>query len=177
LQAELGTDFTTTQLNQLIASWVRAPSGTQGFAGILSLPGLPPVVSSSTESLDLPALGAAFFQPSVSPVDYPGTEGPHIVYAGIDGDDAVDLEAPFEVDDGALIVYNANFDLDDPDPEHSGPDLLPGASKHLPPSIPPDIAARIVGRNPAWLHPPPVRPDRHESLRRWQRATRALPLP
>ena len=130
LVAELGTDFGATQLNQMIAVWVQAETGAYGYNGFLDLGDqVPPHAAGGTTSLDLEPYGGTFFPLDQASVDYPGTQGANIVYAGINGSGAADFTAPFDVDGGALAVLNTNLFIthdyppDEYPTEHSGPDV------------------------------------------------------
>jgi len=160
----LGSDMNTVQLEGLIANWVRAPSGIYGYEGMISFPSTKPAtVEAGTSSVDLQPFAGTFFTLDEDSVDYPGTEGEHVVYAGIDSAGDVDLEAPFDVAGGALLVYNQNFEYVAFEAEHSGPDLPASSSK--------SFGLLEAGISPAWNDPPPVTPDNLEPLHRWQEAT------
>ncbi|XXY45130.1 hypothetical protein WME91_34520 [Sorangium sp. So ce269] len=170
LMDQLGEGFARTQLSWLVATWLRAPSGPGGYGDVISFPDAfrPPVAPAGTTSLDLPPFAGAFFPLEVAGVDYPGSQGEHVLYAGISGRGGADLEAPFDVEGGALVVLNSRLDALDPSPEASGPDL-------------PSLGARDVGsalrarperpRDRAWLHPPPVGPRNAAALRAWRERT------
>jgi hypothetical protein len=162
----LGSDFATVQLESLIANWVRAPSGVYGYGGMVTFPsGKPPTVEEGTSSVDLEPFAGTFFELTETSVDYPGTEGEHIVYVGIDSAGDVDLEAPFDVSGGGLLVFNSFFEYTVFEPEHAGPDLPASAWKSS------GLLEAMV--SPAWNDPPPVTPDNLEPLHRWQEATAA----
>jgi len=166
IEDELGSDFATVQMEGLIANWVQASSGIYGYEGLISFPpGHPPTVESGTTSVNLQPFAGTFFTLTETSVDYPGTEGAHIVYAGIDGADSVDLEPPFDVSGGGLLVFNSAFDYVAFDPEHSGPDLPATGWK--------SEAVPAAAISPAWTDPPPVTPDDLEPLQRWREATAA----
>jgi len=164
---EIGTDFAETQRNQLIATAVQAETGVYGYGGIIDIGGYtPPHVAPGVSSVQLqPFTGTTFFLDQAS-VSYPGTQGEHIVYAGVDGAGAVDLEEPFGVDGGALVVLNANFEFGSFPEEHSGPDVAASDGKAM-------KAALAAGDiSPTWTDPPPaifVRPDLRQ---RWVEARR-----
>ena len=159
----------SAQRDQLIANWVRDATGPYGYEGFLSLGATAvPTVTAGASSMALEPYAGAFFRlgPTTTTVDYPGSQGPHIQYVGIDATGIVDLVPPFNVQGGTLLVYNASGDITDWIPEHSGPDLpavLPGA---LPPSPPPPGGPRRV--HLAWLNPPPINPERLGALRTWR---------
>jgi hypothetical protein len=157
LQSELGIDFSTAQLRTLIASWIQAPSGLSGFNGLLTWPGAPP--SWSGGSLALAPFAGTWIAPSSPSVDYPGTQGPNIVYAGVNGAGEVDLQAPFDVSGGVLVTLNTRFDLGDFTPEPIG--LVPPAPQ----------LSEVKARDPSWRHPPPVHPSRFDELARWRSRT------
>ncbi|MCK9460172.1 MAG: hypothetical protein M0R80_11080 [Proteobacteria bacterium] len=170
LVAELGTDFGGTQLNAMIAAWIQAETGVRGYNGFLDLGGqVPPHAAGGTTSLDLEPYGGTFFPLDQASVDYPGTQGEHIVYAGIDGSDAVDLTAPFSVDGGALVVLNTNLFIthdyppDEYPTEHSGPDVAAsGGGK----GIAEALEAGVI--SPTWTDPPPalfLHPERFAAWR------------
>jgi hypothetical protein len=156
--AGLGTDFGETQLNQMIAVWVQAETGVYGYEGFVDLGGmLPPHVASGTSSVDLEPYAGTFFMLDQESVGYPGTQGDNIVYAGIDGDGAVDLAAPFAVGGGALAVLNAELYITHegyPDPyyptEHSGPDVAAAGGKGPAAGLP------TLDLSPTWTDPPPA---------------------
>jgi len=154
----LGTDFGQTQLNQMLAAYVQDDSGPHSYEGFLDLGGmLPPHVAPGTSSVNLEPYAGTFFRLGQESVDYPGTQGEHVVYAGIDGDGAVDLAAPFAVGGGALAVLNADLYVTHesyPDPyyptEHSGPDVAAIGGKA------PSPLPATVEIPPAWTDPPPA---------------------
>jgi hypothetical protein len=169
---ELGTDFGGTQLDQMLAVWIRGESGAYGYEGFLDLDGMPPPphVPAGTSSVDLEPYAGAFFPLGEASVDYPGTQGEHIVYAGIDGDGAADYTAPFAVDGGALVTLNTHLFIthdyppDEYPPEHSGPDLAASGDKAT-------AAAIADGHfSPTWTDPPPAVFLERDRLQRWVEA-------
>lgn len=158
LQAALGGDLPLTHAISLAALWMQAPSGPFGYQGTLALaPGSYPTAPTGTTSLALEPFAGAFFPLAQSPVDYPGTQGPHILYLGV-GETLLDQEAPFDVAGGALLVYNRAFLWSDFAPEPSGPGLP--AQPHGPqwaPRVPMGLA--WPGLRPDWSDPPPLPPD------------------
>ncbi len=158
----LASDFNTVHFESLLASWVQAPTGPYGFAAMMSFPAAScPTVASGTSSLDLEPFGGAFFALAQSQVSYPGTQGANIVYAGIDADGNVDLDEPFDIAGGALVVYNRNFEYTSFPAEHSGPDIAAPKltrGKHGAPI------------SPAWNDPPPFNPERPDLIRAWRDA-------
>jgi hypothetical protein len=166
IAADLDSDFSTVQMQGLIANWVQADTGSYGYEGMIDFPaGNPPKVSGGTTSVDLQPFAGTFFTLDETEVVYPGTEGEHIVYAGIDSAGDVDLEEPFDVAGGALLVFNSYVEYVMFQPEHSGPDLPASWWK--------SGAELEENISPAWLDPPPVDPDNLEPLYRWQEATAA----
>ncbi|MDP8254771.1 MAG: hypothetical protein P9M14_03395 [Candidatus Alcyoniella australis] len=160
----LDESFATVQMSNLIANWVQASSGRYGFGEMLSFAAHSvPRVDAGTTSLALESFSGALFKLGTSPINYPTTQGPNMLYAGIDSGDNVDLEAPFDVSGGVLLVYNSRFKFDTWPTEQSGPDLPALADDKYRPA-PSAIS-------PAWLDPPPFHPERLNELRRWQQAT------
>jgi len=156
---ELGLDFDDAQLNALIASWVQAPTGVRGFNGLIQFPDKPQ--HATTTSLELHPFAGAFLMPETPTVDDPGSQGPDVIFAGINGAGAVDFEAPFDVDGGTLVTLNTSKQVDDPMAQPTG--LLPyDAGSYEPP--PP-----TVERDPSWLHPPPFDPRHMERTWAWQK--------
>ncbi len=158
---ELGMEFDEAQLNALIATWVQAPSGVRGFNSLLALSNKPQ--QATTNTLELAPFAGAFLVPESGTMTYPGAQGPDVVFAGIDGNGVVDLEAPFDVEGGTLVVLNTSSQLQDPVAQPTG--LLPY-----------DGAVDTPGmeRDPGWLHPPPFDPRHMERTRAWQQRTGAL---
>lgn len=175
-QAELGVDFATLQLDVLVATWLREPTGRYGFRDLLSFPpGQPPAAPLETTTLELgPTAGTYLLFPGQSSVDYSGDEGANIRYAGIDWTGKVDLEAPFDIDGGALVVLNASADANQPGvTEPSGP-VVP--TEGAPAAMPLQSAYGAADR--AWLHPPPLVPGRLDGIQQWRnRSLRAEARP
>lgn len=161
----LGSDFASVQRDFLLANWVKAAAGPYGYGTLLDLSTkpYPTTVTAGTTSLDLPPFTGAFFRLSSASVDYPGTEGADIWYAGIDGADTVDATAPFDVSGGALLVFNASQVSSSTPTQHSGPDA--------PALLPPPPAPAPVPVPLAWKNPPPVTPMRLQALRAWRQRT------
>jgi hypothetical protein len=163
LQPQLGMTFSGAQLNALIASWAQQASGAYSFNTVLNWPGKPPTWFGT--SLSLAPMAGSWLMPTSPSVDYPGTQGPNIVYAGIDGTGAVDTEAPFNVDGGALVVFNQKLELVQLTPEPTG--FIPPVSQtHA------SQTNASAERDPAWRHPPPFHPARRKELERWRERTR-----
>ncbi len=167
---QLGSDFSTLQLEFLAAKWLRKPTGPYGFNGMLALPGFPPVAPAGQNTLNLQPFAGAFFTNTAPTVDYPGNQGSHIRYAGINSAGVVDLEAPFDAAGGTLIALNTHFSPYSFPPEPSGP----GSQGFNGPPSPSPVAkiGQPASRDPAWLNPPVVHPRNYERLRRWRAATR-----
>jgi hypothetical protein len=165
-QAKLGKTFAEAQRDFMLGMWIQSPTGPHGFGALVDFFGAkPPVVPAGTGSVDLEPYAGAFFQLGVDSVDYPGTQGAHILYAGVDTAAVVDFEAPFAVGGGALLVLNTNPDAEQATKEKSGPDLFPVAA---PPS---PKQAKLTGRDRAWLHPPPFDPRNLDQLYAWRART------
>ena len=159
--------FASVQLAHYIASWVQAPTGPYGYGSMLSFNAASaPTVNAGTTSLDLEPYAGVWFALSQAQVDYPGTQGANIVYAGIDDAGNVDLTAPFDVDGGVLVVHNANQNYNTFPPEHSGPDIAATKDK----SVPVPFSWRNIP--PTWLDPPPVTPDRRDLIDAWRAAAK-----
>ena len=168
----LGTDLGQTQLNQMLALWVRAEAGTYSYLGFLDLgSAATPMAPTGTSSLDLEPYAGTFFHLDQASVDYPGTQGADIVYAGIDSSGAVDLEAPFDVDGGALLALDTQLWIieDYPDPyyptEHSGPDVAGSGGEK---GLARELASGAV--SPTWTDPPPAVLQRPERFVAWREA-------
>ncbi len=167
LLENLGITFDEAHKRQLLATWVQAPSGPYGYNGMVSFPGTAPV---STEPLTLEPFSGAFRQPS-SPVSYPGTQGPDIIYVGVNGLGEIDEVEPFDASGGALLVFNTSTNVNNLTPQPSGNPIpqLGGQAAH-------DHALGKVAertRQLTWLHPPPFNPRRLDELRAWQRVAHA----
>jgi len=165
----LGRDFPTALRDNLLANWVQAPEGPYGYRGMIGFaPAACPSVPAGTTTVELEAFTGAFFRLAEDNLDYPGTQGADITYAGIDGSGQVDLEPPFTTAGGALLVFNTSMDWQSWDPQPSGPDV---------PAVHP--ALRSLGGpapSPAWSDPPPLGPHTRDALRAW-RAARAHQRP
>ncbi|MCK9460171.1 MAG: hypothetical protein M0R80_11075 [Proteobacteria bacterium] len=167
LLAALGTDFGATQLDQMIAAFVQAETGAYGYEGLLDLGGLlPPHVDGGTTSVNLEPFAGSYFLIDQASVDYPGTQGPNVVYAGIDGEGAVDLAAPFDVGGGALVVLNTNLEFDEYPEEHSGPDVAASGGGKGPLTLEEELAPGVV--SPTWTDPPPAAFTHPERLAQWR---------
>jgi hypothetical protein len=168
IAAELGSDMPTTVLENEIAVWVQQAGGPYSFSGLLSFaPASAPTAAGGTTSLNLEPYGGAFFALSEDEVSYPGTQGAHIVYAGIDADGNVDLTEPFDVDGGALLAYNTSTNTTTWPDEHSGPDISALRLRSV------KAGAAI---SPAWDDPPPFAPDQVERRQAWRNARLARML-
>jgi len=162
IAANLLSDFPTVQSSGMLANWIQSLDTIYGYGDMLYFAGhSSPKVTPGITSLDLEPFGGAFFHLTQQLVNYPGTQGEHIMYIGVDPDDNVDLTAPFFVNGGVLLVLNANQDYNGWPTEHSGPDLPAQGVK---------TAAPKALISPAWLDPPPINPYNLESLRQWREA-------
>jgi len=160
IAARLGSDMPTEMMQYELANWAQHPTGPYGYNGLLSFTAATaPTVTAGLTSLNLEPFGGALFKLNETSVGYPGTQGEDIVYAGIDADGNVDLTAPFDVDGGALLVYNADTNHLTWPAQHSGPDLAAIGDKN------PRRGATI---SPAWLDPPPINPYRMDRLEAWR---------
>jgi len=167
LQAALGADLALTHAISLAALWTQAPSGPFGYHGQLQLPpGAYPTVPAGTTSVALEPFAGAFFPLAQSPVGYPGTQGPHILYLGV-GTAGVDMEAPFDVAGGALLAYNRANEWSDFTPEPSGPGL-PARPSTPGWALPHATGLAWPGLRPDWRDPPPLLPDQAEAWTRWR---------
>lgn len=162
LLAKLGSDFVSTQLTFLAAAWLQQPSGPLGFEGMLELPTKPAVVPPGTTSLQLAPFAGAFF-PQLGNGVTPGGAGPNVRFLGIGGAGQIDEVAPFDAAGGVVIALNGHLDWNDASPEPSG--ALGGGTAAV--KIPPGAA----GRDPSWLHPPPLPPTDGGALRAWRKRT------
>jgi hypothetical protein len=106
LQGLLGQGLVEVMRDMWIATYVQAPSGPLGFDGMVDFKGKLPPAAASAAGLELTPTGAVLVQPWTNPIVYPGTQGPNIVYVGIDGSGLVDAEAPFETAGGVLLAFN-----------------------------------------------------------------------
>jgi hypothetical protein len=166
LLSELGLDFADVQLDQMIAAYVQAETGVYGYEGLLELGDqTPPHALAGDTSYDLEPFAGTYFQLDQATVDYPGTQGANVVYAGIDGSDAVDLEAPFDIEGGALVVLNANFEFSAYPTEHSGPDVAAASKLVAPKALPDGVPA-------AWRDPPPRNPANPAAFDAWLAAAK-----
>jgi hypothetical protein len=176
LDTQMGLTFTEVQFNQMIAAWVQDPTGVYGYEGFLVLNGsTPPEVPSGVSSVDLEPFAGTYFSFSQNSVDYPGTQGADIVYAGIDSAGNVDLTPPFDKQDGGLLVLNSDFQHDSFPTQHSGPDIAAG-SKGVDylggPSSNPLMWTGVFDGvfPPTWYDPPPYNPENPEPFYRWKEA-------
>jgi hypothetical protein len=165
LQTQLGFGFGESQMRGQIALWVKDGSGTYSYGDVVDLSGMgrpPSVTSPGASSLALEPFAGTFVLPGVATIDYPGTQGPDIVYAGINGTGVVDREAPFDVGGGALFVYNQEFEFWRFDTQPVG---LP-----LPPRRPAPAAAgsSTPWFSPAWADPPPLPPVPGRRFDEWR---------
>jgi hypothetical protein len=169
LESRLGAGLPEIHRRSLIAAWAQQTSGPYGFGGLVDLGGrVPPTVLAGTTSVDLQPFSGAFFPFVQGEIDYPGTQGDNIVYAGIDGMGQVDLEAPFSLVGGALLAYNRNLEYALYEAERSGPDIA-AAARSLPRRW-----SRGAGISAAWNNPPPVTPDHRHLLEAWRDRVFAL---
>jgi hypothetical protein len=163
LQAELGVTMVEAVRDFELAAWLAEDAGLYSFEDMLApTPGTAPTVPGGVSSLDLEPFSGALFALSASSVAYPGTQGAHIHYYGVDADGNVDADAPFDVDGGVLLAINENNEHNFYPPEHSGPDVSAlnlGGGKSG------------VNVNPAWLDPPPLDPRYPERLAAWRYRT------
>lgn len=166
LAGQLETGFSDLHFESLVALWAQAPSGKWGYEGVIEFTGRkPPHVSAGASSVNLEPFAGAFFSLVEAEVDYPGTQGANVVYAGIDEAGNVDPKAPFSIFGGALLTYNANFEFVDFRAEPSGPDIA-----QVPAALPQFLGAHD-GRqriSPAWDNPPPVCPQNADLMRQWR---------
>ena len=165
---KLGTDFPTMHMNSLIATLVQAEQGPYGFEGFISFDDhTVPTVPEGTNSVDIEAFTGAFFRLNEEQLDYPGTQGAHIRYAGIDAEGNVDLEAPFTLGSHYLMVYHSSMDYQGWPKEHSGPDVASLGKRNTKSGMAAQRSALPVSK---LLDPPPFNPERIEALKAWQRA-------
>jgi hypothetical protein len=159
-QAELGQGFAAVQLDMMTAAWLEAPSGPYGFSGMLTL-GADPQASPIASAPALSPFEAVFLVGGTGAIA-PTGQGPDVLLRAIDAAGNVDDVAPLAVDGGVIIALNA---LQDPgematQPAGTFPSALP-----LPSQSP--LPRSSGGRDPAWKHPPPVKPANHRLLARW----------
>lgn len=160
IAAELGSTMPAEMMQHELAIWVQDSSGPYSFNGLLSFAaGVAPTVTAGKTSLSLEPYGGALFKLAEDTVNYPGTQGVDIVYAGVDAGGNVDLTEPFDVEGGVLLVYNTNTNYWAWPTQHSGPDLPAQGEKS---------ARRGVAISPAWLDPPPIHPARLDRLAAWR---------
>ncbi len=126
---------------------------------------LPPV---GNGSLSLEPFSGAFRQPA-SPVSYPGTQGPDIVYVGIDGMQQIDEAEPFDTSNGALLVLNTSTNINNLSPQPTGNPMpgTPGHARRFEAHAHEPIA--VVTRTMTWMHPPPLNPKHLDRMRAWQK--------
>jgi hypothetical protein len=151
ISIELGSDFPTVLMENLIANWVQNSTGIYGYNGFLSFAAeSAPLVPVGTTSVDLEPYSGVFFKLAELSVIYPLGVGASILYAGIDDSGNVDLDNPFYVENGVLLAFNSNRNYSAfPGPwEHSGPDF-PAIKSRKKSSLQP------INVSPAWLDPPP----------------------
>jgi hypothetical protein len=159
LQQEVGVTFSDALKNHLLAGWVHAASGPHSYNGMLTLPGNAAVGSGS---FTLEPFSGAFRQPT-APVSYPGTQGPNIVYVGVNGLGEVDEVEPFDASGGALLVFNTSTNPNQLSPQPTG---NPFPALHAPVETP---HVSTLTRARTRMHPPPFNPKRLDGLRAWQR--------
>jgi hypothetical protein len=165
LQQELGVTFAEAHKQQLLATWVQEANGIHSYNGMASFSGKAPVGSGT---FTLEPFSGTFRQP-VSPVSYPGTEGTDIIYIGINGLGAIDETEPFDVDGGALLVFNTSTNVNNLSPQPTG-NPMPAVPPH---SQAPHADVALLTRARAWMHPPPFNPKRLDAMRQWQRVAHA----
>ena len=163
LQQELGATFAEAHKQQLLATWVQETSGIHSYNGMASFAGKAPV---GNGTFTLEPFSGAFRQPA-SPVSYPGTEGPDIVYVGINGLGAIDETEPFDVDGGALLVLNTSTNVNNLSPQPTG-NPIPAMPRSGQGARPHAEVAELT-RAMTWRHPPPFNPNRLDAMRQWQR--------
>jgi hypothetical protein len=165
VQQNLGKTLIEAQRDFMAALRLKAASGPHGFGGIVALPdAMPQPVPSGIASVSLLPFTGVWFELAQPSVDYPGTQGADVVYTGVSAS-LVDLQAPFDIDGGALLVINTSFDEDfEPPAQPSGPDIAAAAKAASP--------QQLAGRDPSWRHPPPVSPDSLPALHAWRARTR-----
>jgi len=164
-----------THLISMLATWIQAPSGPYGYRNLLSFaPASAPLVPSGLSTLALEPFAGAFFRLPVDQVGYPGTQGPDVLYVGLNGQGQVDQDDPFDVSDGVLLVYNRDFEWSSWATQWSGPDIaaIGPAWAPLPARDQPPAARARFAR---WRNPPPRLPD-DPAWEPW-RAARSLERP
>ncbi len=165
LQQELGIGFEQAHRRQLLATWLQQTSGLYSYNQMASFLGQPPV---GTDPFSLEPFSGAFRQPA-SPVSYPGTQGPDVIYIGINGLGDIGETDPFDVSGGALLVFNTSTNMNDLNAQPTGnpipalPQAEPSASQW------PLATVAERTRSLTRLHPPPLNPARREALHQWQR--------
>jgi hypothetical protein len=159
IQQELGVTFSEAHKRQLLATWVQEPSGIYSFNGLDGFAGLPPVGSGT---FTLEPFAGTFRQPA-SPVMYPGTQGPDVIYVGINGLGEIDETEPFDTTDGALFVFNTSTNINNLSPQPTGNPMPPVRQNKM---MKAEVAeaTRVMTR----LHPPPLYPERLSDVRAWQ---------
>lgn len=164
IQNRLGLPFHEAYQQALMAYRVQADSGLLSLNGLLAFqPSALKTVTTGTKSLELLPYGGAFFKLPAGSVNYPGTQGAHIVYRGLKKDGTQDTEAPFALDsDSLLLVYNANTTYNAA-AETSGPDVA--AQKRLAAPAP---QSRPDERP---ISPPPYYPNHPQNWQAWRFAT------
>jgi hypothetical protein len=164
-QAELGQSFADVQLDMMTAAWVEAPSGPYGFNGMLAL-GADPQASSVDSQPALSPFEAVFLTGASGAIT-PAGQGPDVRIRGVDASGAITDAAPFNANGGVMIVLNA---LQDPGEMATQPGgTFPAA---LPVPAPGPRPSLVAGRDPAWRHPPPIKPANKRLLERWLARTR-----
>ena len=81
-------------------------------------------VRKGNTSIDLMQYGRLYFKYNETAINYPSNVGTNIRYIGINSAKEVDFEAPFNVENGTLICYNINHNIDKVIKEKSGPDIV-----------------------------------------------------
>ncbi len=161
LEAELGSTLSELQLEFLTAVWVDAPTGSQGFEGLLNLPGKPATLPSVPADL-LPFTGV-FINANANDLVVAGA-GPDVVHRGVTAGGAITDTSPFAAQGGILLALNTDPAFVDPVPQSSGAYASPAMVSPLPP---PHSASASTGR--AWMFPPPVKPSNRTALLAWRK--------
>jgi hypothetical protein len=159
---QLGQTFAEVHLAAMTAAWAQKPTGIYGFEGMLELPGKP-LTAQGQGSIPMSPFAALFFAQSGDGVT-PAGSGPSIRFAAVNGAGAVDSDVPLDGAGGAIVAIHAPSTFSATQPEPSG---VMGAGVAPPPR---PASSPAVGRDPSWLHPPPV-PVNHPQLRAFRKAT------
>ncbi|MBI5490048.1 MAG: hypothetical protein HY905_22130 [Deltaproteobacteria bacterium] len=165
LRGRLGA-FNDVQRDSLIALWLKEASGTYGYGDMidLSAEGPPPrIAGPGAGPRMLEPFAGTFVTCATSPLDYSATTGLDIVYVGLNGAGAVDLEAPFDVEGGAALVYNSRFEFRSFVGQPTG---LPYPSREEPLGFAPAASPRRFSA--AWADPPPLPPVPGAPFTQWR---------